>query len=148
MPGLPLYLFNEEASLSVSNTVGKPISLDNNNVRHFKLGIASVCVEMDVSNPRMNETCIGFEQNDIQEEGEVMKEQEGLWQKIVYDDICDYCTSCFHLVHKDSQCKHSKGKQVHPSQPPALSCANLVVHTKVPKSKNGLPRPIKWVQAS
>ncbi|GAA0156709.1 hypothetical protein LIER_14136 [Lithospermum erythrorhizon] len=33
LPGLPLYLFEEEPLLSVANSIGKPLSIDSNNVK-------------------------------------------------------------------------------------------------------------------
>ncbi|GAA0166642.1 hypothetical protein LIER_40228 [Lithospermum erythrorhizon] len=59
--GLPLYLFNEYGLASVANTIGEPIRFDSCNINRVKLGVATVCVELDISKPRGHSVWINFE---------------------------------------------------------------------------------------
>ncbi|GAA0155290.1 hypothetical protein LIER_13051 [Lithospermum erythrorhizon] len=80
--GLLLYLFEGEALLSVANSIGTPLRIDSHNVNRVKLGTASVCVELDVSKPLMNETWISF----VDDEDPTIV-VDGFWQKVVYDEV-------------------------------------------------------------
>ncbi|GAA0172051.1 hypothetical protein LIER_41270 [Lithospermum erythrorhizon] len=75
LPALPLYLFNEEALYSISNSIGKPLSIDYNNVKRINLGSTTVCMELDVSNPRMNETWVSLVDEESQVEVEASKSE-------------------------------------------------------------------------
>ncbi|GAA0162883.1 hypothetical protein LIER_18883 [Lithospermum erythrorhizon] len=97
--GLPLYLFEGEGLLSVANSIGRPLGIDSHNVNRVKLGTASVCVELDVSKPLMNETWVSF----VDDEDHSIV--DGFWQKVEYDGVSPYCSKCFHLGHKNDDCK-------------------------------------------
>ncbi|GAA0156696.1 hypothetical protein LIER_14126 [Lithospermum erythrorhizon] len=43
LQGLPLYLFDDEPLLLITNSIGNPLHIDQNNVNRVKLGQASVC---------------------------------------------------------------------------------------------------------
>ncbi|GAA0166116.1 hypothetical protein LIER_21346 [Lithospermum erythrorhizon] len=104
--GLPLYLFEGEALLSVANSIGTPLKIDSHNVNLVKLGTASVCVELDVSKPLMNETWVSF----VDDEDPTIV-VDGFWQKVVYDDVLPYCSKCFHMGHKVDDCKRDFEKE-------------------------------------
>ncbi|GAA0156592.1 hypothetical protein LIER_38297 [Lithospermum erythrorhizon] len=100
--GLPLYLLEEEPLLSIENSIGTPLKIDHNNVNRVKLGQASVCVALDVSQPIRKKVWIGFEEAD---KGAMVA---GLWQVVHYDPYPNYCTDCFHLGHNMEECKRKK----------------------------------------
>ncbi|GAA0151164.1 hypothetical protein LIER_09944 [Lithospermum erythrorhizon] len=89
----------------------------------------------------MEETWIGFEQdNNVDgianpnlqlKEGEVqtISVQEGFWQTISLR-LPTYCSECFHLVYKSSQCKRAKGELINPFENPAVGCPNLILQEK------------------
>ncbi|GAA0147277.1 hypothetical protein LIER_42945 [Lithospermum erythrorhizon] len=54
-PGLPFYLYEERGLLSVANSIGKPLRIFSLNTNRVKLGVASVCVELDISKPLVDE---------------------------------------------------------------------------------------------
>ncbi|KAG9148950.1 hypothetical protein Leryth_023868 [Lithospermum erythrorhizon] len=43
LQGLPLYLFDDEPLLLITNSIGNPLHIDQNNVNRVTLGQASVC---------------------------------------------------------------------------------------------------------
>ncbi|GAA0140490.1 hypothetical protein LIER_35249 [Lithospermum erythrorhizon] len=86
---LPLYLFEGEGLLSVANSIGRPLRIDSHNVDRVKLGTASVCVELDVSKPLMNETWVSFA--DDKDHSIV----DGFGQKVKYDDVPPIVQSVF-----------------------------------------------------
>ncbi|GAA0142557.1 hypothetical protein LIER_35591 [Lithospermum erythrorhizon] len=103
--GLPLYLFEEEPLLSIANSIGTPLRIDHNNINRVKLGQASVCVALDVSQPIRKKVWIGFEDEDKS------AMVTGFWQAVHYDPHPNYCTDCCHLGHNMAECKW-KNEQV------------------------------------
>ncbi|GAA0179388.1 hypothetical protein LIER_42216 [Lithospermum erythrorhizon] len=117
-PGLPLYLFNECGLASVANTIGPPIRFDSFNINRVKLGVAIVCVELDISKPRDHSVWVNFED----EEDPAL--DEGFWQPVEYDFIPPFCVECSHIGHTQEACKriaaaNLKGKsQAYEDNPP------------------------------
>ncbi|GAA0160853.1 hypothetical protein LIER_17310 [Lithospermum erythrorhizon] len=97
--GLPLYLFDHEALLSIANSIGSPLRIDHNNINRVKLGQASVCVALDMSRPIKDKVWIAFEDEDLEEI------VEGFWQPVTYDSYPAYCSGCCHLGHAMEACK-------------------------------------------
>ncbi|GAA0171394.1 hypothetical protein LIER_41147 [Lithospermum erythrorhizon] len=97
--GLPLYLFDDEPLLSIANSIGQPLKIDQNNIKRVKLGQASVCVAMDVSKPVRDKVWVAFEEED----SDVVL--EGFWQSVSYDHYPSYCPECGHLGHSETVCK-------------------------------------------
>ncbi|GAA0152033.1 hypothetical protein LIER_37406 [Lithospermum erythrorhizon] len=98
-PGLPLYLFDEFALSSIANTIGVPIRYDSYTANRVKLGVATVCVELDLSKPRPSETWVVFEDEENPEAS------ISFWQSIEYENIPPFCTSCSHMGHTITSCK-------------------------------------------
>ncbi|GAA0171066.1 hypothetical protein LIER_43891 [Lithospermum erythrorhizon] len=98
-PGLPLYLFNEYGLASVANTIGTPIRFDSLNINRVKLGVAIVCVELDISKPRGHSVWVNFEDE------EDPSLDEGFWQAVEYDFIPPFCVECSHIGHTQEACK-------------------------------------------
>ncbi|GAA0186746.1 hypothetical protein LIER_34034 [Lithospermum erythrorhizon] len=117
-PGLPLYLFNECGLASVANTIGKPIRSDSFNINRVKLGVAIVCVELDISKARCHSVWVNFED----EEDRTL--DEGFWQAVEYEFIPPFCVECSHIGHTQEACKriaaaNLKGKaKVFDANPP------------------------------
>ncbi|GAA0172703.1 hypothetical protein LIER_26474 [Lithospermum erythrorhizon] len=103
--GLSLYLFEGEGLLKVANSIGKPLRVDSHNVNRVKLGMASVCVELDVSKLLMNETRVSFVDD---EDPNVV---EGFWHRVEYDSVPPYFSKCFHIGHKVDECKRDMEKE-------------------------------------
>ncbi|GAA0175036.1 hypothetical protein LIER_28293 [Lithospermum erythrorhizon] len=57
-PGLPIFLYEEDCLLLVAYSIGKPFRIDALNTNRVKLGIASVCVELDVSKPLVDKVWV------------------------------------------------------------------------------------------
>ncbi|GAA0176422.1 hypothetical protein LIER_29418 [Lithospermum erythrorhizon] len=83
-----------------------PLRIDSHNVNRVKLGTTSVCVELDVSKPLMNETWISFVDDD-----DPSIVVDGFWQKVEYDDFPPYCLKYFHMSHKVDDCKRDFVKE-------------------------------------
>ncbi|GAA0162930.1 hypothetical protein LIER_18920 [Lithospermum erythrorhizon] len=103
--GLPIYVYEEEGLLSVANSIGKLLTIDSLNTNRVKLGVASVCVELDVSKPLVDQVWVSFEDDDHQENN------EGFWQRVEYDETPKYCSKCFHMGHSLEECKHDFEKE-------------------------------------
>ncbi|GAA0164351.1 hypothetical protein LIER_20009 [Lithospermum erythrorhizon] len=97
------YLVNMKATLALNCKLHRhPLKIDHNNVNRVKLGQASVCVALDVSQPIRKKVWIGFEEED---KGAMVA---GFWQVIQYDPYPYFCTDCCHLGHKMDECKRKK----------------------------------------
>ncbi|GAA0153061.1 hypothetical protein LIER_11385 [Lithospermum erythrorhizon] len=68
-------------------------------------GVASVCVELDVSKPLGDKVWVSFEDDDYPDNN------EGFWQRVDYDEIPHYCSKCFHMGHSIENCKHDFEKE-------------------------------------
>ncbi|GAA0162286.1 hypothetical protein LIER_39384 [Lithospermum erythrorhizon] len=104
-PGLPIYLYEEECLLSVANLIGKPLRIDSLNTNRVKLYVASVCVELDVSKPLVDEVWVSFEDDDH------LDNNEGFWQRVEYDETLKYCSKCFYMGHSLEDCKRDFEKE-------------------------------------
>ncbi|GAA0177619.1 hypothetical protein LIER_29728 [Lithospermum erythrorhizon] len=127
-PGLPIFLYEEEGLLSVANSIGKPLRIDALNTNRVKLGVASVCVELDVSKPLVDKVWVSFEDD------ECADNNEGFWQQVQYDEIPHYCSKCFDMGHSVENCKRDfekermqaeKGKMEMGSKPTYVKRRNL-----------------------
>ncbi|GAA0175871.1 hypothetical protein LIER_28967 [Lithospermum erythrorhizon] len=97
--------------LSIANSIGTPLRIDQNNVNRVKLGQASICVALDVLKPVRDKVWVAFEE----EESDVIV--EGFWQPISYDYYPSYCSDCCYLGHNAAVCKRMediKGMQLKP----------------------------------
>ncbi|GAA0148986.1 hypothetical protein LIER_36842 [Lithospermum erythrorhizon] len=104
-PVVPLYLYEGEGLLSVANSIGKPLRADSLNTNHVKLGVPSVCVELDISKPLVNEVWINFEDDEDPDSS------EGFWQKVEYDETLTYYSKCFYMGHSLEDCKRDFEKE-------------------------------------
>ncbi|KAG9144927.1 hypothetical protein Leryth_026357 [Lithospermum erythrorhizon] len=104
-PGLPIFLYEEEGLLSVANSIGKPLRIDALNTNRVKLGVASVCVELDVSKPLVDKVWISFEDEDCPDNNEVVLHQFKIYE------IPHYCSKCFHMGHSVENCKRDLEKE-------------------------------------
>ncbi|GAA0149287.1 hypothetical protein LIER_08506 [Lithospermum erythrorhizon] len=96
---LPLYLFDEMSLLSISNSIGRPISVDPRNVNRTMLHSARICVELDVGKPLLDAILISFKD-------EVSKNiLEKFWVKVFYDEVLLFCSFCCHIGHGTGTCK-------------------------------------------
>ncbi|GAA0185440.1 hypothetical protein LIER_32728 [Lithospermum erythrorhizon] len=122
--GLPLYLLIEYGLASVANTIDTPIRFDSFNINRVKLGVATVCVELDISLPRVHTVWVNFED----EEDPIL--DEGFWQKGEYEFIPPYCVECSHIGHTQEACKR-------------LAAANLKGKSKVDAVAHPPPKRFK-----
>ncbi|GAA0173775.1 hypothetical protein LIER_27323 [Lithospermum erythrorhizon] len=104
-PRLPTYLYEEEGLLSIANSIGKPLRIDSLNTNRVKLGVASVCIELDVSKPLVDKVWVSFEDDEYPDYN------EGFWQRVEYDEIPHYCSKCFHMGHSVANCKRDFEKE-------------------------------------
>ncbi|GAA0169219.1 hypothetical protein LIER_23749 [Lithospermum erythrorhizon] len=68
-------------------------------------GVASVCVELDVSKPLVDKVWVSFEDDDYSDDN------EGFWQRVDYDEIPQYYSKCFHMGHSVETCKRDFEKE-------------------------------------
>ncbi|GAA0140000.1 hypothetical protein LIER_35177 [Lithospermum erythrorhizon] len=104
-PGLPVFLYEAESLLSVANSIGKPLRIHALNTNRVKLGVASVCVELDVSKPLVDKVWVSFEDDDYPDNN------EGFWQQVQDDEIPQYCSKYFHMGHSVGNCKRDFEKE-------------------------------------
>ncbi|GAA0167140.1 hypothetical protein LIER_40321 [Lithospermum erythrorhizon] len=96
---LPLYLFDEMSLLSISNSIGRPISVDPRNINRTMLHSSRICVELDVDKPLLDAILISFKD-------EVSKNiLEKFWVKVFYDEVPLFCSFCCHIGHGTGTCK-------------------------------------------
>ncbi|GAA0160481.1 hypothetical protein LIER_17025 [Lithospermum erythrorhizon] len=104
--GIPLYMFDVNTLLSISNSIGKPLRVDPINVNRMNLRSARVCVELDVAKPFIDSIWVCFEDDDSKE---VL---EGFWVKVFYDVVPPYCIFCSHIGHAMEECKRNKAEEL------------------------------------
>ncbi|KAL2237684.1 UNVERIFIED_CONTAM: hypothetical protein Sindi_0960100 [Sesamum indicum] len=99
-PELPAHLFRKEALFSVASMVGSPLQIDALTLNKSKLSKARVCVEIDLLKP-------------IIEEFDLHINGVTIVQKVVFENLPEYCSLCKHVGHKDIDC-FSKGNAPKP----------------------------------
>ncbi|KAL0291549.1 UNVERIFIED_CONTAM: hypothetical protein Scaly_2632300 [Sesamum calycinum] len=97
-PKLLAHLFRKEALFSVASMVGSPLQIDALTLNKSKLSQARVCVEIDLLKPII-------EKFDLHINGVT------IIQKVIFEQLSEYCSLCKHMGHKDSDC-FSKGQKV------------------------------------
>ncbi|KAL0284283.1 UNVERIFIED_CONTAM: hypothetical protein Sradi_7203400 [Sesamum radiatum] len=103
-PELPAHLFRKDALFSIASMIGSPLQVDDLTLNKSKLSLARVCVEIDLLKP-------------LNEELDLLVNGVTIVQKIVFEQLPEYCTLCKHVGHKASNC-FSKGNA---SKPPSRS---------------------------
>ncbi|KAL0311723.1 UNVERIFIED_CONTAM: hypothetical protein Sradi_5571600 [Sesamum radiatum] len=94
-PGLPAHLFRKDALFAIASMVGTPLQVADSTYNRSKMSRASVCIEIDLLRPCLEEV-------DIQIHDRTFK------QKIEYEQTPRFCLLCNHVGHQDSEC-YSKG---------------------------------------
>ncbi|KAL0326472.1 UNVERIFIED_CONTAM: hypothetical protein Sangu_1725200 [Sesamum angustifolium] len=90
-PELPAHLFRKEALSSVATMVGIPLQIDALTLNKSKLSQARVCVEIDLL-------------KSIIEEFDLHINGVTIVQKVILEQLPEYCSLCKHVGHKDSDC--------------------------------------------
>ncbi|KAL0283421.1 UNVERIFIED_CONTAM: hypothetical protein Sradi_7230500 [Sesamum radiatum] len=99
-PELPAHLFCKDALFSVASMIGSPLQVDTLTLNKSKLSQARVCVEIDLLKP-------------IIEEFDLLVNGVTIVQKVVFEQLPEYCSLCKHVGHKDVNC-FSKGNAPRP----------------------------------
>lgn len=99
-PELPAHLFDKSAIYSIASLIGNPLNLDDFTAFRSKLSCARVCVEIDLTKPRVDEIGLGIKGVEIV-------------QKVIYENVPKYCSLCFHLGHAENEC-YTKGNAPRP----------------------------------
>ncbi|KAL0283416.1 UNVERIFIED_CONTAM: hypothetical protein Sradi_7230000 [Sesamum radiatum] len=99
-PELPAHLFRKDALFSVASMIGSPLQVDTLTLNKSKLSQARVCVEIDLLKP-------------INEELDLLVNGVTIVQKVIFEQLPEYCSLCKHVGHKDVNC-FSKGNAPRP----------------------------------
>ncbi|KAL0408464.1 UNVERIFIED_CONTAM: hypothetical protein Sradi_1780800 [Sesamum radiatum] len=94
-PGLPAHLYRKDALFTIASMVGTPLQVADSTYNRSKLSRASVCIEIDLLKPCLEEV-------NIQIQGQTFV------QKIEYEQTPRFCSLCKHVGHQNSEC-YSKG---------------------------------------
>ncbi|XP_071939165.1 uncharacterized protein [Coffea arabica] len=73
--------------------VGKPLYLDSATITGTRPGVARVCVEVDLLKHICSRVWVAVE------------EEVGFWQKIVIENLPNYCNNCWRLDNLAGECK-------------------------------------------
>ncbi|XP_019191723.1 PREDICTED: ABC transporter F family member 4-like [Ipomoea nil] len=97
-PLLSLNLFKTEALKQVCKPLGKFLAPDNATLNFTRPSYARARVEIDLLAPRVDEIFIGFSEDPGQED-------LGYFQKVVYERVPHYCTTCYKQGHSSEVCR-------------------------------------------
>uniref|UniRef100_M1ANC1 Uncharacterized protein n=1 Tax=Solanum tuberosum TaxID=4113 RepID=M1ANC1_SOLTU len=91
-------MFAREALFSLASAVGTPLQVDKATTGKSRPSVARVKVEVNLLSSLPNRVRMFFKD----EKNGVVKE---VLQKIVYDKLPSYCTTCKHQGHKEEECR-------------------------------------------
>lgn len=119
LPRLPIHLFNKGPLFSIARLIGEPLNVDASMATHSRLGVARVCVEVNLQGELPGKIWIG-------------QGSSGFWQQIEYKNLPNYCSFCHKLGHNADHCRHRS--TVPPTQRPVAS------HTQPDKHQTWAPK--------
>lgn len=91
-PYLPVhFMYCKEALFSIALAIGRPLRVDQATASLSRPSVAMVLVEYDVTQPPLQRIRIGVGDSEF-------------WQRVVFEKIPPYCTSCQYLGHVAEAC--------------------------------------------
>ncbi|XP_051134309.1 uncharacterized protein LOC127253665 [Andrographis paniculata] len=98
-PKLPLHMYHRDMLFVVTSRLGTPLTVDAPMARRDRCSHARVCIELDVSQPLVDRFLIDL--------GDARVEQ-----RVIYERLPRYCTSCRTLGHAVVDCRRSGPSRV------------------------------------
>ncbi|KAI0494577.1 hypothetical protein KFK09_024718 [Dendrobium nobile] len=96
-PGLRPHLFSSRILFGLGSIFGRPIQTDNATAAGSRPSVARILVELDVTKPYPNSVWLG-------------PEKLGYVQKVVFECMPVFCSSCKTLGHKKMDCPNRNSK--------------------------------------
>lgn len=93
LPRLPIHFFDRDTLFAIAALIGVPLRLNSATISLKRPSMARVQVELDILKERPSKIWIATEGED------------GFRQKIVYDQVPDYCRHCWHIGHSKNSCR-------------------------------------------
>ncbi|KAL0368133.1 UNVERIFIED_CONTAM: hypothetical protein Scaly_1032200 [Sesamum calycinum] len=90
-PELPAHLFHKDALFAVASMIGTQLQIDDFTFNQSKLSKARVGIEIEITNPLVEEF-------DLQVNGVTIR------QKVEYEQVPKFCGLCKHVGHHDQEC--------------------------------------------
>ncbi|XP_077251825.1 uncharacterized protein LOC143891058 [Tasmannia lanceolata] len=96
LPGLPLYLFNEDYLASVGGLLGRMLKIDAPTIQGTRTEFAKICIEINIREKLHEKFWLGTPGGG------------GRWQKVTYEKIPKYCDHCLKFGHYELECRSKK----------------------------------------
>ncbi|CAN1801861.1 Putative ribonuclease H protein At1g65750 [Linum perenne] len=115
-PHMPIQLYHKEILTSLGNLVGKTVKIDYNTQSAERGKFARIAIELDLSEP----LATGID-------------LDGVWQRIEYENLPNFCFECGKVRHVVDSCPTlgdssggsvAQGVDPAPSRPPASGCSD------------------------
>lgn len=92
LPRLPVHFSEKNALFTICSLIGCPLQIDSATSSLKRPSTARTQIEIDWLKERPLKIWIETEGKD------------GFWQKLDYENVPDYCQTCWHVGHSDTQC--------------------------------------------
>lgn len=110
-PELPCHLFHKKALFGIAKLIGKPLRMDEPTADLSRPSLARVCVELDLTAPRVHEVYLGIGKKTFR-------------QPVFFENCPPYCSTCKHLGHEHNNCL-MKNKPAEPSSELTATTQNV-----------------------
>ncbi|KAK4384648.1 hypothetical protein Sango_3039900 [Sesamum angolense] len=101
-PTLPVHLFHKDALHAIASLVGTPLKLDESTLFQSRLTAARVHVEIGLANKLIEEIVLGIGNEEVV-------------QKVMFENLPNYCMLCKHVGHDARNC-YTKGNAPKPQR--------------------------------